>query len=45
MTNDAAEMNASHSIMEELYRSNSSMKCLTPAQPKGLSEFNYIRFG
>ena len=45
MTNDSAEMNASHSIIEELYGSDSSMKCLRPAQPKGLSEFNYIRFG
>ena len=40
MTSDSAEIKASHLVMEELYRSNSSMKCRTPAQPKCLSEFN-----
>ena len=40
MTFDSAEIKESHSIMEELYRPNSSMKCQTPAQSEGLSEFN-----
>ena len=39
----SAQMTVSHSITEEFYRFNSSSKCPTPAKPKGLSEFNYIR--
>lgn len=43
MTNNSAQINASYSIMEELYRLNSSINCPTPAQSKGLAEFHYIR--
>ena len=45
MTSIPAQINASHSIIEELYRPDSNLKCQTPAPSKSLSEFNYVRFG